>query len=188
MLVSAVQHHELAIYIYMYLLPLEPPSHPISRATPLGCRRVSSWAPCAIQQRPASSLFSVRLCMYENATLSVRPPSPSPLCPQNHSLCLLVYSYPADRFISIIFLDSTLRTLHISSFKALNNSDIATMSIIPFHRRVYRSSGEGMTWGKPEMWVMKAQNWPQFHAFVTLYRIPSQGISVKSNPHFWCFS
>ena len=125
--------------------------------------------------------------MYDNATLSVCPPSPSPLCPQNHSLCLLIYSYPADRFVSIIFLDSILRTLYISSFKALNNCDIATMSFIPFHRRVYRSTGEGMTWGKPEMWGMKDRTDPSF-VLSWLYRIPSQGIGVKSNPHFWCFS
>ena len=40
------------------------------------------------------------------------PPSPS-LCPQVRSLCLLLYSYPATRFISTVFLDS-IYIQHIS--------------------------------------------------------------------------
>ena len=36
--------------------------------------------------------------------LSLCPSSPSPPCPQVHSLCLRLYSRPATRFISTIFL------------------------------------------------------------------------------------
>ena len=33
-------------------------------------------------------------------------PSPSPLCPQACSLCLRLYFFPVNRFISTVFLDS----------------------------------------------------------------------------------
>ena len=50
-------------------------------------------------------------CSYVNATLSI-PPTPLllPLCPQVRSLCLCLYSCPANMFISSI-LDSLLNWL-----------------------------------------------------------------------------
>ena len=44
--------------VYIYSLPLEPPSHsPPSPRPPLGHHRAQSWAPCALQQLPTSYLF-----------------------------------------------------------------------------------------------------------------------------------
>ena len=45
-------------------------------------------------------------CMYVNSNLPVHPTLPC-ACLHVHSLCLHLYSCPANRFISTIFLDST---------------------------------------------------------------------------------
>ena len=39
MLVSAIYQHESVIYMFIYPLPLEPPSHLPPHPTPLGCHR-----------------------------------------------------------------------------------------------------------------------------------------------------
>ena len=44
------------LYVYIYPLPLGPPSPCTPNSMPLGHHRASSWAPCAIQL-PASYLF-----------------------------------------------------------------------------------------------------------------------------------
>ena len=52
-------------YMYTYipsLLSLSPAPHP----TPLGHHRALGWAPCAIQQLPASYLFHTWYCIYVN--------------------------------------------------------------------------------------------------------------------------
>ena len=35
------------LHVYIYTLPLEPPSHPHPHSSPLGHHRAPSWAPCA---------------------------------------------------------------------------------------------------------------------------------------------
>ena len=42
------------LYVHIYPLPLEPPSHPHPYLTPLGHHRALSWAPYAIQKLPTS--------------------------------------------------------------------------------------------------------------------------------------
>ena len=49
---SNMNQHE----VYIYPLPLEPPSHAHLRPTPLGHHRAPSWAPCATRQFPNSHL------------------------------------------------------------------------------------------------------------------------------------
>ena len=56
----------------MYLLPLEPPSHPYPCPTPLDYHRALSWAPCAIQQIPTSYLFYMWERAYVNLSLCTR--------------------------------------------------------------------------------------------------------------------
>ena len=73
-----------------------PPPH--SRPTPLGHRRAPRRAPWAIEQAPTSYLLHRVECIYVKATLSVCPNLCFPDCPQ--SLCLRLYSCPANRLIS----------------------------------------------------------------------------------------
>ena len=50
-LVSAIQQCESVIIMYIFSLPLEPPSPP-SLSTPLGYHRAPGWATFDIQQVP----------------------------------------------------------------------------------------------------------------------------------------
>ena len=101
-LVSAIQQQESAVSIYIYPLPLE--SSPLAlHPTPLGCYRASGWAPCVIQKLPTSYFTYVNI--YVSMLLSSHPPFPL-LCPEVYSLCLHLYSCPANGFISTIFLAS----------------------------------------------------------------------------------
>ena len=107
--VSAVQKCESAVSICMppcswTSLPSVPNPHPPL----LGHHRARSWAPCAVQQLPASYQFYTGQCTYVKATLSIRPTLPFPHCVHKYVLCSLqLYSCPANRFVSTIFLDST---------------------------------------------------------------------------------
>ena len=90
------------MYTYIrYLLDL-PPTH-------LGRHRAPSCTPCAVQHVPTSYLFYTWLCIYVKPNLPIRPTLPFlALCPFSiRSLCLCLYSYPTNRFICTIFLDST---------------------------------------------------------------------------------
>ena len=62
-------------YMYTYIAFL-PPSDP----TPLGHHRALSWAPCAIQHLPTSSLFYTWSCIYVNAILPIHLTLPFPHC------------------------------------------------------------------------------------------------------------
>jgi len=82
-------------------LPTPTPTHH-SRSS-----QSSRWAPCVIQLLPTSQLFYTWQCIYLNATLSVHPTLSFPWCVHNVcSLCLSLYSCPANRFIGAIFIDS----------------------------------------------------------------------------------
>ena len=77
MLVSALQCESVIIYIYP--LPLEPPSPP-SHPIPLGHHRAPSWAPYTIEQLPTSYLYYIWQCIYVSATLSILPTLSLPHC------------------------------------------------------------------------------------------------------------
>ena len=95
-LASAIQQRELAISVYIYPLPLEPPSHlpmpPLWIVT-------EHWAelPVLYGSFPLAIYFT-----YGNAhvsvLLSVHPTFSFPRCNHVSSLCLCLYSCPANRF------------------------------------------------------------------------------------------
>ena len=85
----------------------QTPSHPPPCPTPLGHHRALSWIPWAIHQLPTSYHISyTAVYIYMSVLLSqFVSSSPSLLCPHTHSLCLCLYSCPANRFICTIFLE-----------------------------------------------------------------------------------
>ena len=96
----------MCIYIYIYSLIFEPacplPFHP-SRS--LQDARLGSL--CYTTASHYLSVLFTHVRVYMSMLLShFVLPSPSPLCPHVHSLCLCCHFFPANRFISTIFLDS----------------------------------------------------------------------------------
>ena len=93
---------ENLLYVFIYLFPLEPPSHH-PHPVPLGRHRALSWAPAELQQPPPSCILQLQQlssswapaaspqlytytqrCTYVSPALPIHPPSPSPLvstCP-----------------------------------------------------------------------------------------------------------
>ena len=69
--------------------------------TSRGHHRAPSWAPCALQRL---CLFHTWRCVYVSPTLPTHPTQPFAPCVHT---CLSLYSCPADRFISTIFLECT---------------------------------------------------------------------------------
>ena len=101
--------------MYKYLLPLGPPSHFLpshssksSQSTKLSslCSTAASHKLCILHMG----------CIYVNATLSVYPILSFPLCVYKSVLYLCLYSCPANRFISTIFLDSIYTLIYNSCF------------------------------------------------------------------------
>ena len=70
---------------------------------PLGHHSVPSWAPCAIEQLPTSYFTHGGVYIYHCSSPNLSHPPLLPLCPHVHSLCLCLYSCPANRFICTIF-------------------------------------------------------------------------------------
>ena len=101
-LVSVVQGNESAIF----KLLLGSPSHQFtsSQSTELGSL-------CS-QQVPIS--YAVYTWWWMSANPNSPPIHLLPLCPHVHSLCLRLYSCPADRSICTIFLDSIYKSLYMS--------------------------------------------------------------------------
>ena len=99
MLCVYLLYKEVAQSLYTYILSLPPTPIP-----PLGHHTAASWACCARQQLPTSHLFHTWGCIYVRAALQSLPPSSNP---HIRSLCLCLYSHPANRFTCIVFLDST---------------------------------------------------------------------------------
>ena len=100
-LISAIQQCESAISIHMAppsWTSLPRPPHPF----PLGCLGAWGWASLSYSNSPSAVYFT-----FGNIHISVfnlSHPLLPPLCPQFCSLCLCLYSCPANWFISAIFL------------------------------------------------------------------------------------
>ena len=97
---------------YMYIYPPSWTSFSCPYPTLLGHHRAPSWAPCATQQLPLLIYFThggIHMSMLPSQFV---PPFPSHTMSKVCSLCLCLYSSPANRFISTIFLDSTTQQSH----------------------------------------------------------------------------
>ena len=100
-------YNNLNQHRYRYVPPSCTSVPPQSHRTPLGSHRAPGWTPCVVEQLPSSSLFYIwwRICF--NITLSICPTlSLHLLHPHVYSVWLNLYSCPANRFISTIFVDS----------------------------------------------------------------------------------
>ena len=103
---------------------------PTSHLTPLGCHRAPGWAPCVIQQLPTSYLFYMVMYMFQCCSVNL-----SHQCSQVCSLCLYLYSCPANRFAnrkkmsfslwSFYWEMKNLKRLHINQQK---NNNFASWS------------------------------------------------------------
>ena len=91
--------HDWATFTFIHLLP---PSHP--HPTLLGHHRGPTELPC--HTAASRWLLYTWQCMNVSPTLCPPAPSPAATCPQVSSLRSRLYSCPANRFISTIFLDS----------------------------------------------------------------------------------
>ena len=80
-------------------LPPALPSHPSrsSQTTRLG----------SVHTAPSHQPSVLHVAAYVRATLHSSQPLLPLICPQVHALCLCLYSFPANSFISTILLDST---------------------------------------------------------------------------------
>ena len=90
------------LFIYIYPLPLDPPSH-LLHLTPLNHPRTPSSAPCIIQQEQQVSIsymFYTWWCTYISPHLPIHP-CPSP--PLHAHASILHIFVSADRFICTIF-------------------------------------------------------------------------------------
>ena len=90
------------LQVCLYPFPLKPPCHH-PHPIPLGHHRALHQAPCAVELLPSSCLFYTGQCIYVGAPQFV-PPSPFPTVSTSHSLCLYLYSCPANGLIRTIFL------------------------------------------------------------------------------------
>ena len=102
------------IYMYIYPLPLEPPS------TLLGHHRAPSWVPCA-----TLAILHKVVCIHQCCSLNSPHP---PLCPQVHPLHLCLCPCPVNRLIT-----STYFHLVISSSQDFHPwvCSIHTQSLLP---------------------------------------------------------
>ena len=97
------------LYVYMYPFPLEPHSHP-SRSS-----QNTELSSLCYAAASTTCLFYTWRCIYISTLVSgLFPPPFPPLCPQVHSVRLHLYSCPADRFISTIFLEGISFLMKIS--------------------------------------------------------------------------
>ena len=94
------------VCIRMYLLYVSPTSGAslTHYSTPLGHRRAPGWVPCAMQQLAILHMVVyIWQCYFLNLIHTLLPSCVYYV----HSLRLRLYSCPANRSISTIFLDST---------------------------------------------------------------------------------
>ena len=84
-------------YICIHISPPSCTSLLQPCSTLLGPHRAPDWAPCAIQHLPTTYLFYTWSYISVGPSLPFIPPFPSPpLGPHVHSLCLCLYSCPAN--------------------------------------------------------------------------------------------
>ena len=81
-----------------------------------------------------SALHTV-VYVFQRYSLSSPHPLRPPLCPQAHSLSLHLYSCPAKRFISTIFLDSIVPVQSLSGVQLCNTMDCSTPGL-PVHHQL----------------------------------------------------
>ena len=94
------------LYVYIYLLPPEPPSHLLLAPLQVLTEHRALQLPvstAASHQLPVLHTV-VYLCQCHSLSSSHR--LLPPLYPQVHYLCLCLCSGPADRFVSTVFLGS----------------------------------------------------------------------------------
>ena len=88
-----------------WLLHMCPPSYTPPQPTRLS--QSMGWAPCAHAAAALwLSILRTVVYMFQCCSLSSSHPLLPSLCPQVCSLCLHLYSCPANKFISTTFLDS----------------------------------------------------------------------------------
>ena len=108
MLVSAVQQSESITCIHVSDPPtLDLSPTPVPHPTPLGHHKAPSLVPCATEYVPTNYLFytwSVYMLILFSQFIPLPTPPP---CTHIHSLCLSLYSCPANRLICTTFLDFT---------------------------------------------------------------------------------
>ena len=101
--------------LYICPLPLELPSLLSPHPTALGCHRAPVWVPWVTQQIPTGCLGSVYVSMLLSPFVTLSP-SPPPARQQVCSLGPSLYSCPANRFISTIFLDYIYIYIYMSIY------------------------------------------------------------------------
>ena len=105
--VMQISHNYTHIPSFVSLPPL--PSSDPSRS--LQCARLSSLCHTAASHQ--LSAFHMVVCICQCYSLNSSHALLSPLCPQVCSLRLRLHSFPANRFISTVFLDSIHMLMHI---------------------------------------------------------------------------
>ena len=109
-LVSAAQQHKSVIIIYICPLPLEPSSPPPS--TPLYViTECQAGLPVLYTASYQLFILHTRAYICKCYSLSLSRPLLPWLSTQVRSLCLHLYACPANRLISVIFLDFHMYTL-----------------------------------------------------------------------------
>ena len=92
--------HDYTYIPSLWVLP------PLPDSTALGHHRVLGWAPCyrAASQKPSISHMTAYICQcfFFQSSHPILPP----LSPRNNSLPLYLHSFPANRLMNTIFLDS----------------------------------------------------------------------------------
>lgn len=91
----------------VYISPLSRASCPLPSQPSRSSQstRLSPWCSTAVSHE-LSVLYMV-LYVYQSYSLSSFHPLLPRLCPQACSLCLPLHSFPANKLINVIFLDST---------------------------------------------------------------------------------
>ena len=104
LLVPAIQHHESALSVHIASpswASLPPSPYPTS----LGCHPALHWAPCVLQQLLLAVCFIYGNVYFQCYALHLSHPLLPLLC-QVCSVCLCLYSCPANWITGTIFLDS----------------------------------------------------------------------------------
>ena len=94
------------LYVYIYALPHEPPSHPHAISHPSRSSQSTELSSlcCKLLVLPTSCLFYAWQCIYVSPNIPVDLTLPFPPCPHICSLHLPLYSSPGNRSSSTIFL------------------------------------------------------------------------------------